>query len=1002
MKKDFTRKIVITLVAFVSLLSGSIAFAQGLTVSGTVVDGSGLPVIAASVQIEGTTLGVVTDIDGQYTINNVPANASLVFGALGFNFQTVQVAGRSTINVILEEDTELLDELVVIGYGTVRKRDLTGAVAVVDTKAMSKAPAVSVLESLQGSLPGVEISMNGRPGDTGYATIRGINSFTNVNPLFVIDGLPTTNIRDFNAADIESIQVLKDASSAAIYGSRAANGVIVITTKKGAGATKVNFSTSYTIQHQKKLIDFARANEWVELQSIAHDNQKIFDPGATPIYPTLESGQDTDWWDEIYRNGSIQQYNLSISGGSESANYYLSGEYYKNKGVVYGSGYDRFNIRVNTGGKKGIFSFGESLIISNNLVDPTQGNTVGDMLAMCPVIGRLQYGGVGNASMGDNPLLREELNEVTQRNIRIQGTVWGELAFTEWLKYKLNLGYNMNISHNKTLRKDGSTRWNQAVIDPSITESRGLEEDQLVEHTLTFDKKFGKHAVTFMAGMTYQHIKGETLSTQAMFPAMNSLGEYFNVIDMCESVKSSNGSVSEYAMLSYLGRLTYSYDDRYLMNATFRRDGTSKVASDKRWGNFPSISAAWRISKESFMQDVKGIDDLKLRVSYGELGGMNIGNWDYLALINTNLRHILGTDQHLVNAASQTKMVNTDLKWETQTQINFGVDAAFLANRLTASVDYYISKADNLLLQMPILVTTGNNGGNPYVNAANMENRGFELALGWREAINDFNYYAQLSATTGKNKVTSLGYGQDYVNNGVGRTEIGKPIGMFFLYPTDGIFQSEAEVQAHKNSQGVVIQPKAMPGDIKFIDTDDNGVINDADRIMKDEWTPHSKLQLGLNAGFSYKNFDVKMNWFGDFGSKIYNAIECSLGAYNDAHSNKLHKEYYWSETNKNAPYPRLLEQTVNNKASDFWLRSGNYFKLKTLTISYSLPTVWLSKVNVDNCTLSFTTQNLICFGSLPFADIEFRKDNIWQKGNRGTNAYPNPTSYLFGISFQF
>ena len=291
MNNCFIRKIVISLGVMAGLLLGSVAFAQGLTVSGTVVDGSGLPVIAASVQIEGTTQGVVTDVDGQYTINNVPANATLVFGALGYTFQSIPVSGRSVINVILTEDTELLDELVVIGYGTVRKKDLTGAVAVVDTKAMSKAPAVSVLESLQGSLPGVEISMNGRPGDTGYATIRGINSFTNVNPLFVIDGLPTTNIRDFNAADIESIQVLKDASSAAIYGSRAANGVIVITTKKGSGSTKVNFSTSYTIQHQKKLIDFARAKEWIELQTIAHDNQKQFDPGATPIYPTLESGQ---------------------------------------------------------------------------------------------------------------------------------------------------------------------------------------------------------------------------------------------------------------------------------------------------------------------------------------------------------------------------------------------------------------------------------------------------------------------------------------------------------------------------------------------------------------------------------------------------------------------------------------------------------------------------------------------------------------------------------------
>ena len=985
------------------LFAGVLVNAQEITVTGTVSDASGLPIIAASVQVEGTTIGVVTDFDGHYSINNVPSDASLVFGALGYASITENVSGRSVINVTLSEDTELLDEIVVIGYGTVRKKDLTGAVSVVDTKSMSKAPANSVLESLQGSLPGVEISMSGRPGEEGYASIRGINSFTNVNPLFVIDGLPTTNIRDFNSADIESIQVLKDASAAAIYGSRAANGVIVITTKKGSGNTKVNFSSSYSVQKAKKLIDFADSQEWIKAMTIALDNQKIFDPGATINYPDSGYEYDVDWWDVIYRTGSIQQYNLSISGGTEEGNYYISGEYFKNKGVIYGSGYDRFNIRVNTNGKKGILSFGESLILSDNFVDPTQGSTVGDMLTMAPVVGREGIGGNGNACMGDNPILREKLNDVTQQNLNIRGTIWGELAFTSWLKYKLNLGYTVNNTHNKTIRKDGATRYNQVATPTSINESRGVTESKLIEQTLTFDKKFGKNAVTAMVGTTFQDEIGDSMSTLVNNVATNSVGEYFTVLNMASDVQSSSGSISHYAMLSYLGRLTYSYDDRYLFNATFRRDGTSKVAQDKRWGNFPSASVAWRISNESFMDDVSWINDLKLRASYGALGGMNIGNWDYLALINTNLHSILGTDQHLVSAATQTKMVNTDLIWETQKQMNFGVDAAVLDNRLTGSVDYYISKADNLLLTMPILLTTGNNGGNPYVNAASMENRGFEIALGWRESRNDFNYYVQASATTGNNKVTSLGYGQDYINNGVGRTELGKPIGMFFLYRTDGIFQSDEEVQNYKSSNGTVIQPKAKAGDIKYLDIDDNGVINDADREICG--SPHSKLQLGLNMGFTYKNFDVKMNWFGDFGSLIYNATEVNLGAYNTndyAFSQKLPLKYYWSQDNKDAQYPRLIEQTVNNKASDFWLRSGNYFKLKTFSMGYSLPKAWVNKIKLDNCQFSFTAQNLLCFGSIPLADIEFRKDNIWAKGNRGTNSYPNPMAFTFGVSLQF
>ncbi len=981
------------------LLTTSLSLAQNKSISGIVTDDRG-PCVGVSVFGEKTMVGTTTDMDGRYEISVPISEENLVFSCIGYSNVVEPISGRNVIDVKMSEDSETLDELVIIGYGAVKKKDLTGAVSVVDTKSMSKAPSTSLLESLQGSLPGVEISMNGRPGDEGYATIRGINSFTNVNPLYVIDGLPTTNIRDFNPADVESIQVLKDASAAAIYGSRAANGVIVITTKKGSGDTKVNFSASYTFQHPKKYIHFARSKEWIELMNIALDNQLVYDPGASVIRPDAQYEYDTDWWDEIYRNGSIQQYNLSISGGTKTGNYYVSGEYYTNEGVIYGSGYDRLNFRVNTNGQKGIFTFGESLILSNNSVDPTQGDSISDMLMMSPVVGREGIGGDGNATMGDNPILREKYNDVVRRNFHLRGTLWGELAFTTWLKYKLNLGYNMNFTHNKTLRKDGATRWNQAVIPTSINESRGLSETALMEHTLTFDKTFGKHAVTALVGMTYQGERGETMGAIVNDVAKNSLEEYFDVLNMASEIQNVSGSVAQYAMLSYLGRLTYSYDDRYLLNATFRRDGTSKVDSRRRWGNFPSVSVAWRVSNEGFMSEFSKLNDLKIRASYGQLGGMNIGNWDYLALINSNLHMVMGEKQDVLAAATQTKMVNTDLRWETQTQINLGVDASALDNRLSGSADYFISRADDLLLTMPILMTTGNNGGNPYVNAASMENRGIEIAVNWRDNVGDFGYYVNMSASTVSNKVLSLGYGQDYVNNGVGRTEIGKPVGMFYLVRTDGLFQSEEEILAHKSSDGKLIQPKAKPGDIKYIDTNDDGVINDLDRVICG--SPHSKLQLGLNMGFSYRNLDVKMNWFGDFGSLIYNQVENTLGAYSGAHAQKLHKDSYWSETNSRAPYPRLIEQSVNSRASDYWLRSGSYLKLKTFTISYALPGSWVKMANLDSCRLTFTARDLFSIGGIPLGDIEFRKDNIWAKGNRSANAYPNPMSLMAGISLQF
>lgn len=998
---DMRRTLILLCVLFLSQL----VWARDTVVRGNVKDAAG-PLAGVAV-IASPTVGTVTDGNGDYVLDVPSSVKNLVFSCIGYSDVTEPIGARTVIDVVMTENAEALDELVFIGYGTVRKKDLTGAVSVVDTRSMSKAPSASVLESLQGSLPGVEISMNARPGDTGYASIRGINSFTNINPLYVIDGLPTTNIRDFNPADIESIQVLKDASAAAIYGSRAANGVIVITTKKGSGDTRVNFSASYSIQLPKKYMDFAGSAEWVELMNVALDNQLLYDPGASVIRPDPDYEYDTDWWDEYYRTGSIQQYNVSLSGGTEKGNYYVSAEYYANDGVESGSSYDRLNFRVNTSGRIGIFSFGESLILSNNEVDPARGGTA-SLIDMAPVVpvydpsvpGGGGIGGNGNACMGDNPLARELLNYDLNRNFHIRGTVWGELAFTDWLKYKVNVGYNMNFTHSKNVRKEGDTRWNQATVPSSISESRGLSETALFEQTLTFDRKFGKHAVTAMVGQTYQGETEQGLSALAHDVSSNSLGEYFQVLSMCSSLQNADGWINQYAMLSYLGRVTYAYDDKYLFNATFRRDGTSKVAKARRWGNFPSMSLAWRISRENFMQDITWLDDLKIRASYGELGGMNIGNWDYLALINSNLHTLFGSENVLQDAATQTKMVNTDLQWETQTQINAGIDASAFDSRLTMSADYYISKADNLLLRMPILMTTGNNGGNPYVNAASMENRGFELSLGWREFRTDYNYYVNLSATTGKNKVTSLGYGQDYVNNGVGRTEVGQPIGMFYLIRADGLFQSEEEVLAHVNSEGKLIQPKARPGDIRFTDQNDDGVINDADRVICG--SPHSVLQLGLNMGFSYKNFDVKMNWFGDFGSKIFNDAERRLGAYSGAHGQKLHKENYWAGDNTSAPYPRLIEQTVNSRDSDYWLNDGSYLRLKNLTLSYALPGKWVEAVGLDFVRLSFTAQNLVTFGGIPFGDIEFRKDNIWSKGYRGSGAYPNPMTLNFGIQIQF
>lgn len=974
-------------------------------VNGTIKDENGEPIIGASVRIEGTTVGSTTDLNGRFSLE-VENNSTLLVSYIGYINAKVPVGNRSQITITLKEDTQSLEEVVVIGYGTVKKKDLTGAVSVVNTKTMGEIPTASVLESMNGMVPGIEISMNARPGDTGFATIRGISNFTNNAPLYVIDGLPTDNIRDLNPNDIESMQVLKDASAAAIYGSRAANGVIIITTKKGtAGPVKVSVSASYAIQHYERPFKLAGAEEWSRLNGVARENA-----GLPIIQHDLSI--DTDWWDAIIGTGNIQQYNVSLSGGNEVGNYYVSGEYYKNDGVLYSSSYERFSVRVNTSAKKGIFSMGQTLTLSNNVVDPTAANTIMDAIAMAPVIpiydennpGGYGYGDPAkNNNIGNNPIAQDDLLLQENMNFRIRGSIWGEIAILKSLKYKLNVGYELNFNNNKVLRKEGNWRMNMAYQPSYVNENAGRFDRPLIENTLTFDDKFGKHAVTVMVGNSYQKEKYRQIEGETQNILQTSEGKYFDVLDAGTNLPQASGYRNIGVLLSYLGRASYAYDDKYLLTATFRRDASSRVKKENRWGNFPSISGAWRISNEKFMAKQTWLDDLKLRASYGTLGSLNIGYWDYAPVINTFLAATFGTEQGQQNAATQTNLVNENLVWESQTQLDFGFDATAFNNRLSFSADYFISKTKDVLTAMPILLTTGNGAGNPVVNAASLENRGFEFSLGWREEIKDFSYYANLNLSTVKNKVTDLGYGRVEIISGQGRTAVGRPIGEFYLIKTDGLFQSDAEVQAHKNSKGVVIQPDAKPGDVKYLDYNDDGKITEADRQVLG--SPHSKFQAGLNMGAAWKNFDIKMNWFMDIGADVFNATKQYMVGADSAgngDSNYLKGFNYWTPENPTSTPRPIAGKITNRRDSDYWLEDGSWIKLKTLSIGYSIPKQLLNKINFNSCRVYTTLQNVLTISSFSMQDPEYRKDNIWNKGYRGVAAYPNPFAVNFGIQVQF
>lgn len=736
-------------------------YAQNVTMTGTVVDVENLPLIGVNVIIKGSTVGTTTDLDGNFSLEGKKGDV-LVFSYIGMVSQEIAFKGQP-LKIIMKDDSEALDEVVVIGYQSVKKSDLTGAVAVVDAKEMKKSAAGTITSQLQGLATGINVRSTGRAGEDASIEIRGVGSLSDNSPLWIVDGMITNPGVDFNPADIESMQILKDASAAAIYGSRAANGVIIVTTKKGSkGPMKVGVSVKETLEWSPKY-NLMNAAEYKKYNDMAY-NEAIKNGVGSITSLQQHSDFDTNWQDEVFKTALVQDYNVSLSGGGESGNYYVSAGYYNNDGVSYGNSFNRYSFRVNTTGKRGWFSFGENLAYSLTNKDPLQTNPYNDVMRMMPTIpvydennpGGYGYGDAAKYNtFGTNPIARENLEEMEERQNRINGSVWLEFKPFDFLSYKFNGGIDLYFYEKSWFRGEGNWTQNQEHRDPESQKQRDNTYNMLIEHTLNFNKDFGKHHVDAVVGTTYQSHEWEGLwASRLNFPLISD-EEWLHVLDAGKSNQQNTNSISKNAMISYLGRANYIYDDKYYFTATFRRDGTSRLSKENRWGNFPSISAAWRISKEKFFKS-SWIDDLKIRGNWGRLGNSSIGDWDYLGTINQSLVTIIGGVP--VAGAAQVKLVNSNLVWETKETMNFGLDAAFLNQRLNVSAEYYISKTSDVLTDMPIALSTGNQGGAPKANAASLKNSGFEMTIGWRDQVSDFKYNVSLNFTTLKNEVTDLGY----------------------------------------------------------------------------------------------------------------------------------------------------------------------------------------------------------------------------------------------------
>jgi len=993
---------------------------EDLNITGRVIDNSGTGVPGVNVLLKGTTTGTTTDAEGHYVLA-VPDNSregTLVFSFIGYKTIEEQINGRTTINVTLLEDVMALNEVVVIGYQTVEKKDLTGAVSLIDPDLANTVTANSLAESLQGLAPGVTVRAGGAPGQMARIEIRGAASFTNTDPLYVIDGMIADANTTINNNDIESIQVLKDASAAAIYGSRAANGVIIITTRKAKeGDAKVSFSTKYGFQKIPKRFDLMNNTEFAEMQRTQYENSGLTPPPS--VDAEFDPAINTDWQDEMIQTGTMEDYNITLSGGSSNSRYLISGSYFNNKGVLIGHSFKRGSFRVNTSTTRGRVTFGENLLMTNsNIKTPREGNPFYDMALMLPVIPVKDpsyisatnpegwgIGTVDAVTYAYNPVAVNHLSLGTSNYAKLIGNAYLDVKIMDWLNYRFNAGAEVSYDFNKTVRKLGIWQFNGAPKPSSIDEDRSRFLSTLFEHTVNFNKSLGSHAINGVVGISSQHTTREsTAAGRTDLQVFN--GQYMTTINSANGTATAGGGVPlEYRIFGYLGRVNYSFKDKYLLTLTGRIDQDSRFGENFRTGQFHSEAIAWRVSEEDFF-NVTWIDNLKLHASYGELGIVPLGSWDYTAYINNAPRAIFGSTQTPYVGITQAQLANPDLKWEERIVKNIGIDAGLMNNQILVSVEAYNSLSKDALLQLPVAGYLGNLGGDPFVNAGSIRNTGFEISATYRHSANAFKWDVTANATTINNKVEDVGNrgeGIDYIQVGRTRTKEGRSLGEWYLIRTDGIFQSQAEVDSHTNSAGVAIQPYSQPGDIRYVDKNDDGQINAEDRDFVG--SPWPNLQTGFQFNATYGQFSARVQFVGVFGYKIYNDIRQITDGYQN--TNFRSEISPWTESNRGTSDPRIgrdsdLGIAFNNRNdTDRWLENGSYLRLRNIEFGYSVPKDLLSKIKFTNARVFISTQNLFTITKYKGLDPDVVGAGIYERGFDNGN-WPSSRVISFGIQCDF
>lgn len=986
---------------------------QAKTVTGTVTDVSGEPIIGANIRIKGTTTGTITDIDGNFSIKAEPQSVIEV-SYIGYLTQETVINNQKSIRFLLKEDTKTLDEVVVIGYGVQKKADLTGSVANINTEKLNTQSNANIGQALQGKIAGVDIvSQGGAPGSGTRIMVRGIGTLNNASSLYIVDGMYMNSIDHINPNDIASIDVLKDASSAAIYGSRAANGVIIVTTKEGSnteGKPIIDLSVNLGISTASKFLDMLDAKGWAEVTTIAR--QAIGKP-ALDMATDLANKPDNDWQDIMFRPALMQNYNLSVKGGGKYSTYYTGLGYFNQDGIVKGTNYQRYNIQSKNDYKRGIFSAGTNLIISFSHDKPLhqelRGGMIGTILQSVPTLEKYDdtreggYGGTyGDVVNIPHPLaiIDDNIMDRYNENVKIFANLYAQIELFKGLKYKLNLTPDFSFERYKNYlnKYDFGLATNSIT---QLTERQRRRRNILVENLLTFDRTFGEHKISALAGYTYQDSRFRHIQAYG-----EGLPQGLEEIDAATTNRSNEGNSWRSVLTSILGRVFYSYQNKYLFTATIRRDGSSKFGKNNRYGYFPSFSLGWNVAEEKFMENVHWLDQLKLRGGYGVLGNQEIDNYQYSSTITTGINYPDGNGG-LLQGAFPKNFANPDIKWEETAMTNVGIDFMAFNNRLSLTADYYVKNTKDILLTVPIPISSGG-ANDPIRNAGKIRNNGFEFNLGWMDQPNpDISYGINLIGSFNKNKVIAMGSESGSIKGGstnqnitTSETKAGYPIGGYWLISTAGYFNSQEEVDAYAKD-GKKIQPAAEPGDIKFVDANNDGVINDDDRVF--QGSPFPDFTFALNGNMRYKNFDLSIGLQGVLGNKIYNATRQTLEDVTKGSNFLASCLDYWTPENKNASHPRLTWDDPNRNTraeSDRYLENGSYLRLRSVQLGYTFPQTWF-KGAIQHARVYINAENLFTITSYSGYSPDVNADNANYRGFDNF-IYPTNRTFMLGLNVTF